>query len=426
MIQSTLFFVLGFLCAGFLALLIAPPVWRRAVTMTRKRIEASVPLTLPEIQAEKDRLRAEFAMSTRRLEMSFKQFREKAAAQLIEISRNREELKGLSRDRDGKNQALTELELKVGELRSELRNREEQLQQITEKLFAAEKVLTQRKQELEKLGRMYEDASFSSSSRQIELVARESDVDRLNGDMAMLRHEHKETTRRLQELSAENQLLGEALQSERKRAADLEQTVERTLATLAAREESLELGEKELARLRAILQAGARTEDELNQQLVVAQREKLALEAEHAGLSVQMAKLLSGGEGDEPQKELERANGDRAVLEERLATLMRENRKLKDEVSARGLPKLEDGDEGSGALLREQMNDLAAEVVRLTALLEGPNSPIDKALAAPKNGASTNGTGSTVPSLADRVRALQKAAAAGVVSGPRKVVQRDR
>ena len=95
-IQSILFFTLGFLCAGFLALMVAPAIWRRAVALTRKRIEASVPLSLTDIQADKDRMRAEFAMSTRRLEMNIKTFKDKAAAQIIEINRNRDELKRLA------------------------------------------------------------------------------------------------------------------------------------------------------------------------------------------------------------------------------------------------------------------------------------------------------------------------------------------
>jgi hypothetical protein len=53
------------------------------------------------------------------------------------------------------------------------------------------------------------------------------------------------------------------------------------------------------------------------------------------------------------------------------------------------------------------MNTLAAEVVSLTAKLEGPDSPITKALAAPQEARS-----GTI-SLADRVRALQKADSAG-------------
>ncbi len=90
MLQSILFFVLGFLCSAFLALMVAPAIWRRAVVLTRKRIEAAVPLSVAEIQADKDRMRAELAMTIRRLEMNVQSLREKSAAQAIEISRGRE------------------------------------------------------------------------------------------------------------------------------------------------------------------------------------------------------------------------------------------------------------------------------------------------------------------------------------------------
>ena len=64
-------------------------------------------------------------------------------------------------------------------------------------------------------------------------------------------------------------------------------------------------------------------------------------------------------------------------------------------------------------LLREQINDLAAEVVSLTATLEGPDSPINKALAAvPAETSPSSGPHEKITSLADRVRALQKAASA--------------
>ena len=70
--------------------------------------------------------------------------------------------------------------------------------------------------------------------------------------------------------------------------------------------------------------------------------------------------------------------------------------------------KSEDGNDArrASAALREQMNDLAAEVVNLTVKLDGPDSPITKALAAPQEVRSAG----ELTSLADRVRALQKAA----------------
>ena len=81
MIQPLLFFGFGFLCAVLLALLVAPAVWRRAVRLTEQRIQATVPLTMNEIQAEKDGLRAEFAMSSRRLEMKVKSLQGRIAVE---------------------------------------------------------------------------------------------------------------------------------------------------------------------------------------------------------------------------------------------------------------------------------------------------------------------------------------------------------
>ena len=71
------------------------------------------------------------------------------------------------------------------------------------------------------------------------------------------------------------------------------------------------------------------------------------------------------------------------------------------------------------ALLRERINDVAAEVARLTAVLEGPGSTIDTILAAPEHApGATNGAAKPAApantnsedgkgSLADRIRALQ-------------------
>jgi hypothetical protein len=75
------------------------------------------------------------------------------------------------------------------------------------------------------------------------------------------------------------------------------------------------------------------------------------------------------------------------------------------------------------ALLRERINDVAAEVARLTATLEGPTSPIEAILnseaghstGAPNgsNGASLSiapRIGESKGTLADRIRALQRRA----------------
>ena len=416
MIQSILFFTLGFLCAGFLALMVAPAIWRRAVALTRKRIEASVPLSLTDIQADKDRMRAEFAMSTRRLEMSIKAFKDKAAAQIIEINRNRDELKRLANNRDGQNQSLSEMEAKSGELRGELRQREDQLQRLAAKLAEAEKAIEGRALELDKMGRLYDEASLVASNRQIDLVVRETEVEKLSGDMQLLSGQRQDAERRLQEITAENTTARDALKGERKKAADLEKKLERMVATLTDREEKLDRRERELARLREQLKGNTGAEDELNQKLIDAQADRVKLEAELADMTLQMSTLLSGATGGDVEKAMAKLSEDRERLETRLTALTRENKKLRTDMAAQERSKADDwSDERRGnALLREQINDLAAEVVSLTATLEGPDSPINKALAmAPSASPADVGPHEKITSLADRVRALQKAASAG-------------
>ncbi|MDP3897069.1 MAG: hypothetical protein Q8Q62_10380 [Mesorhizobium sp.] len=414
MIQSILFFSLGFLCAGFLALMVAPAVWRRAVVLTRKRIEASVPLSMNEIQADKDRMRAEFAMSTRRLEMSIKTFREKAAAQIIEINRNREELKRLAEERAEKNQAVSELEGKGSELRAELRRREDQLQRLSTRLADAEQILEERALEIDRLGRMYDEASLMSSSRQIELVTRETEFERLSGDVGALRAQRKDAERRLREVAAEGKAAQEALKAERKRAAELEKKLERTMTALSDREEKLDRREKEMARLREQSRGGQRNAGELDEQLTEAQSQRVKLEAELAEMTLQMSTLLSGATGGDVEKAMEKLNRERSRLEERMTALLRENKKLKTELQNAERGKSEDWNDErrDSALLREQINDLAAEVVSLTAMLDGPDSPIRAVLATAGEAGRPDAEGRII-SLADRVKALQKAAASG-------------
>ncbi|MDX8483012.1 hypothetical protein RFN28_31810 [Mesorhizobium sp. VK24D] len=374
MVQSILFFALGFLCAVFLVSLVAPAVWRRAVVLTRRRLEASMPLTPAEIQAEKDRVRAEFAMNTRRLEMNIKSLKEKVAEQLVEIGRGREALKGLAVETKDKNQALSDLQAKT----EELRRREEELHNLSEKLAQTERSLEKRALEQQKLEQMYDDASFASSSRQIELVARESELDKLANDIAVLRSQRKEADRRNQEIAAEGKAARDALKMEKKRAAELDRKVERLLATLADREEKLDRREKELARMRERPKQGPAANGGANQ----------------------------AGEAEGIDKAIAKLEGDRERLEARLTALARENKRLKTDLAALETAKPEQAGDARRAALREQMNELAAEVVNLTMKLDGPDSPIAKALATPRDGRP--GAGERGISLADRVRALQK------------------
>ena len=98
MIEPVMYFGIGFLVAALLGLLFVPLVHNRAVRLTMRRLEAATPLSIAEIRADKDQLRAEFAMSTRRLEMSVEQMKNKTTTQLAELGKKTDAINQLKKE----------------------------------------------------------------------------------------------------------------------------------------------------------------------------------------------------------------------------------------------------------------------------------------------------------------------------------------
>ncbi|KQZ14368.1 hypothetical protein ASD44_10010 [Mesorhizobium sp. Root554] len=385
MVQSALFFILGFLCAGFLAVLLGPAIWRRAVRLTQRRVEASLPMTLAEIQADKDRARADHAMAVRRLEVTNKALQEKAATQTVEIARGHEDLKASKASLTAREEAASQLEARIAALEAELGRREEQIQLGSEKLAKAEQALKQRETALGELEKLYDEASFSSSNRQIELVARESQIDKISGDVSQLRSQRKEADRRYQLALEETRRAQEELKAEKTKSGELDKKLERLLATLADRDDKLERREKDLQRLRERTPgANIMTNDG---------GEPVSTADDFAGV------VTPANDADPAQAKVE---ADRRRLEQRLTVLARENKRLRSELAGEG----QRGTLAGDAELREQISELAAEIVNLTIRLEGPESPAAKVVGGP---AKSGVDGS--PSLADRIRALRDGAA---------------
>ena len=87
MLEPIMYFSMGFLAAGLLMVMFVPLVHERAVRLTARKYLAATPLSVAELQAQKDLLRAEFAMSMRRVEMSAEATKAKAVDQLCEVGK---------------------------------------------------------------------------------------------------------------------------------------------------------------------------------------------------------------------------------------------------------------------------------------------------------------------------------------------------
>ncbi len=96
MIFPAMMFLLGFLCAGLLALLILPPIIRSANSTASKR--RKMPQNILQAEASKDRLRAEFAVSLRKQEHSIEKLKQRAQSYLIEIAERNVKIRTMQKE----------------------------------------------------------------------------------------------------------------------------------------------------------------------------------------------------------------------------------------------------------------------------------------------------------------------------------------
>ena len=95
MIETLMWCGIGLLAGCLLTLFLVPLVHDRAVRLTTRRLAEALPMTAKEIKADKDLLRAQFAMALRQLETNIEELRDKSAAQLSRLGKTTAEINAL-------------------------------------------------------------------------------------------------------------------------------------------------------------------------------------------------------------------------------------------------------------------------------------------------------------------------------------------
>ena len=198
MVEPIMYLAIGFLVSMLFGLMIVPLVHNRAVRLTTRRLEAATPLSMAEIQADKDQLRAEFAMSARRLEMSVDQLKNKTTSQLAELGKKSDAINRMKIELGEKNATIFSLEAREKAVKEQLRATEEEFAAKTEALRGAEQALTDKQSELAKINTELSDRSMMAESRQVELVAVRAQIDDLKNRVGDAEKEFAATQTRLE------------------------------------------------------------------------------------------------------------------------------------------------------------------------------------------------------------------------------------
>jgi chromosome segregation ATPase len=419
MIEPIMYFGIGFLVAALIGLVVVPLVHGRAVRLTMRRLEAAAPLSMAEIQADKDQLRAEFAMSTRRLEMSVEQLKTRSTSQLAELGKKGDAINRLKIELGEKTATIFALEARDKNLRDQLRATEEEVAVKTSVMHDAQRTLSDKQAGLAKLMGELDERSTLADSQKIEIIALKTQVDALKERLDSAGHELRVVEDRRDAERVELKAATQELSFERGRVENLGRRIAELEQQLAAQTKEAEilgrrahdlenrLGEQsrllnesefELKQLRQEIESARKVEGDLRTAIV-----------EIEGRSNSSAQSLKT-ENTQLQASIAHVKEERDRFARDLGAMKRET----EEAWA--------SERVENALLRERINDVAAEVARLASALEGPNSPIDALLAAETSRERTNTVVSTVgadvdlaaPShngnLADRIRALQSQA----------------
>jgi len=120
MVEAIMYLGIGFLFATIIAVSVIPLIHGRAVRLTTRRIENSIPHSMAEIQADKDLQRADFAVSTRRLEIAIEQLKESNTSQRAEIGKKDDIINRLKIEREARNVELLLLKAEVGALKQQI------------------------------------------------------------------------------------------------------------------------------------------------------------------------------------------------------------------------------------------------------------------------------------------------------------------
>jgi chromosome segregation ATPase len=328
-IENIMYFALGLLVAGLVSLIILPAVWKRAVRLTKRRIEAATPITMAEFRADKDQLRAEFALSTRRLEMNVETLRKRLAEQLGDVNQKRSDLGQLKAERDQHLAVVRELEAREAELRARVTELERDGTDLAQRLRMRDRELDTRSEELAKL----RDAVRGGAPRATEVDGKplsgdyDEDVDRLTTTLAIER-------KRASFLEDQARSLLNRLENSDRRSAEATAAIAQMREALTAREDNK-----------------------------AAQADSLvAAEARIASAENRLNALLA-----ETSQVVEQSEGRAELLLADKLSLEAEVEKLRKQVSGVESTILADWDTErlEEAYLREKLNDIAASVSRL-------------------------------------------------------------
>jgi chromosome segregation ATPase len=197
MIEPIMYFGGGFLVACLLAIILISFVHQRAVRLTQRRLEDAIPVSMTEIQADKDHLRAEFALNARRLEMSVDQLKAKVTAQLSDIARKNEAINLLRAELLEKTAVTDELAARVKALGGKVTQTEQESLEKVTALEATANTLAAKDAEIAHAASIIAALNHAADTQRVEIAVLKTQVEDLKSQIGDIKHVSDDAAQRI-------------------------------------------------------------------------------------------------------------------------------------------------------------------------------------------------------------------------------------
>lgn len=118
--ETLMLVALGGALALVVMLLLGRALWSMAMRLGAKRQAKNVPIQMLELQADRDRLRAEHAMMSRKLELRLEDIKTRMTEQMAEVSRHRNRVQSMMSDIETRDETIKHRDREVAALNAQL------------------------------------------------------------------------------------------------------------------------------------------------------------------------------------------------------------------------------------------------------------------------------------------------------------------
>lgn len=384
MIEYALLLGLGFLAAALLVMLVAPAIHKRIVLYTENRLKATMPLSPQEIRAQKDMVRAVYAAQNARTTQELLREREALVSVKLANETLAREASHLLADNQDLKAQINDMSVEAADFRSKLRRAEIEADNLKEALRRTEETAAAKDLEITALGRRIERMAADMDNLKIERTTRETEIENLKMRIQALRDEREELRRETKMVTKRAKDAEIRLAQEEHKLLRLDDRLAREIAENVDKAALVERRSKEIARLKESVKTA-------NGKLRAAAK---ALRAANLPVPDFEDSTTTVPEAQEtasltaPTGETTTATDLAEELRHRHTALTERLIKAKTATNDKAL--------------REEIADIAAKMIVLTAAQEGEASPIPDLLRAK----SAKGPSKSL-TLAERVLAIE-------------------